>query len=77
MFTAEEYALILENATGADKYMWPLVVALDEKWGDRGIAPSSFYNFNDSCIQHIVRCIASTLLRAGIESIAISDTYKL
>ena len=37
-FTAEDYAYILENATGMDKYMWPLVVALDKKWGDRGIA---------------------------------------
>ena len=37
-FTPEEYASILKNATGMDKYMWPLVVALDEKWGDKGIA---------------------------------------
>ena len=36
--TAEEYAYILENATGMDKYMWPLVVALDEKWGEKGVA---------------------------------------
>ncbi|MDR1247296.1 MAG: DUF1266 domain-containing protein [Clostridiales Family XIII bacterium] len=36
-FTAQEMREILAEASDVDRYMWPYVIALDKKWGEKGI----------------------------------------
>ena len=45
----EEQAVLLANAQGMDKYMWPLVLSLDEKWGDKSIVAWDWFRAGHLC----------------------------
>lgn len=40
---------ILKNAEGVDKYMWPYVMELDKKWGDKGIYAWDWFRMGHLC----------------------------
>ena len=47
--TPSEQKFILENADGVDKYMWPLVISLDAKWGEKSIRAWDWFRAGHLC----------------------------
>ncbi|MCL1809986.1 MAG: stalk domain-containing protein [Clostridiales bacterium] len=40
---------VINNAEGVDKYMWPYVMALDKKWGDKSIYAWDWFRMGHLC----------------------------
>ena len=47
--SAAEQNQILSEATGVDAYMWPFVMELDKKWGDKGIIAWDLFRVAHLC----------------------------
>jgi len=47
--TPAEQKFIMENADGVDKYMWPLVMSLDAKWGEKSIRAWDWFRAGHLC----------------------------
>ncbi|MCL1808999.1 MAG: stalk domain-containing protein, partial [Clostridiales bacterium] len=48
-FSTAEQKQIMKNATGVDAYMWPYVMELDKKWGDKSIRAWDWFRVGHLC----------------------------
>ena len=47
--SAAEQNILLSNAQGIDAYMWPYVVSLDKKWGDKSVRAWDWFRVGHLC----------------------------